>query len=147
MHFIGCVCYKNVEQLLIESKKNEASVFIRKKSLSVDLQESPVGVWSSLINKAEQFFGLNDSDESDEDTSNGWEDAADDDLNNISIFAHEVMEPPPPDSYCVAKFKYDGKCEDELSLLPGDILKPLREVEPGWWAALIGDQYSFITAC
>ena len=37
-------------------------------------------------------------------------------------------------------FRYDGKCEDELSLLPGDILKPLREVEPGWWAALIGDQ-------
>ena len=37
-------------------------------------------------------------------------------------------------------FRYDGKCEDELSLLPGDILKPLREVEPGWWAALIGEQ-------
>ena len=40
-------------------------------------------------------------------------------------------------------FRYDGKSEDELSLLPGDILKPLREVEPGWWAALIGEQNSF----
>ena len=39
-------------------------------------------------------------------------------------------------------FRYDGKSEDELSLLPGDILKPLREVEPGWWAALIGEQIS-----
>ena len=107
--------------------------------MSVDyLQESPVGVWRSLINKAEKFLGLNDSDKSDEDV---WEDAVDDDLNNISIFAHEVMEPPPPDSYCVAKFKYDGKCEDELSLLPGDILKPLTEVEPGWWAALIGEHH------
>lgn len=39
-------------------------------------------------------------------------------------------------------FRYDGRSEDELSLLPGDILKPLREVEPGWWAALIGEQNS-----
>ena len=35
-------------------------------------------------------------------------------------------------------FRYDGQVEDELSLLPGDILKPLGELEPGWWAGLIG---------
>ena len=100
---------ENTEQILIECKKkevSEVSTFARKKSFSVDLQESPTGVWNTFRNKAEQFFGLNDSHRgSNDDTSSDvWEDAIDDDLNNISMFVHQVLEPPPQDCYCVAVY-------------------------------------------
>ncbi len=99
-----------IVNILLEFKKKDGPAFIRKKSLSVDLKESPNnnygGVWSSFKNKAEQFFGIIDSHTaSDEDTSDVWEDAIDSDLNNISIIIHEMMDPPPPDSYCVAVHK------------------------------------------
>ena len=80
--------------------------------MSVDLRENQNskygGVWGSFKNKAEQFFGFNDSHsqtESDEETSNVLEDSIDSDLSNVSILIHEMMEPPPPDSYCVAVHK------------------------------------------
>ena len=98
-------------KIYLECKKKDGPAFIRKKSFSVsDFKESPNsgydGVWSSFKNKAEQFFGLNESHtERDEDTSDVWEDAIDGDLNNVSILIHEMMEPPPPDSYCVAVYK------------------------------------------
>ena len=87
----------------LECKKKEVSAFVRKKSFSVDLQDSSRGVWNSLRNKAEQFFGLNDSyREDDAENSDVWNDFSDDELENISIFVHDVMEPPPRDCYCVA---------------------------------------------
>ena len=27
---------------------------------------------------------------------------------------------------------------DELSLIPGDIVKPLEQLEPGWWIGQLG---------
>ena len=27
---------------------------------------------------------------------------------------------------------------DELSLIPGDIMKPLEQLEPGWWIGQLG---------
>ena len=85
----------------------EAPAFIRKKSFSVDPvpQEYTGGVWNSIRNKAEQFFGLRDSVVEDEATEDVWEDAADDDLDNISLLVHQVLDPPPRDSYCVAVHK------------------------------------------
>lgn len=55
-------------------------------------------------------------------------------LDHIKLISHNLNLPPPPGSYCVAKYKYSGVDVDELSLSPGDILRPDTALEPGWWA-------------
>ena len=42
------------------------------------------------------------SEDEDSDSDEDWKDAPDYDLENVTLFNHDSLKPPTPDSYCVA---------------------------------------------
>ena len=73
-------------------------------------------------------------------------------LSGVSFTTPDYLHPPPPHTHCVAIVRYDDSdggdsdnkvarylpvYADELSLLPGDIIQPLGQLEPGWWAGRV----------
>jgi len=58
-------------------------------------------------------------------------------LSGVSFTTPDYLHPPPPHTHCVAIVRYLPVHADELSLLPGDIIQPLGQLEPGWWAGRV----------
>ena len=48
------------------------------------------------------MVGSKDSSEDEDSYSEDWKDAPDYDLENVTLFNHDSLKPPTPDSYCVA---------------------------------------------